>query len=265
MRRIMLAAVFTLALPATSFAQGSGFNLAWNDCFHGTGTTIETFACDVDAGTHTLVVSAYAPGGMDEWCGFEAAITLHSTAAAIPDWWRLRNQAGQLGQCRNGSLTTNVVGTNLSGCTDPYQGQGAGGISTYQVAPNGQAHQARLLVLHAVPAADAHPLTEGEEYFVAKVVFSNAKTTGASACAGCPEGACIVVDYVKAVQVAGAPGGDVQILYANESPGVTWQNAQLSITDCGVSCYEPGKPSLSNCAICPTVNATWGRIKAIYR
>ena len=264
MRRFALAvSLIALVLPSAVLAEG--FNLAWNDCLHGSGQTTHAFACDTDAGSHTLVASVIAPPGVGQWTAFEAAMTFHSTSAAMPDWWRLRNQTGQLGQCRNGALSANAIGAGLTGCTDPYEGQGGGGIGSYLVGPNGQPQIARLLMVFAVPPGSERPLNEGEEYFVSKVVITNAKTTGPTGCQGCPDGACIVMEYVKVVQPAGAPGGDQTVSIWNESPGVTWQNTQLSITDCGVSCYEPGKPSLSNCAICRTVNASWSRIKAIYR
>lgn len=262
--RAILAIVLGVAvIPAVAFA-AAGVNIAWDDCRGGSGLTSKAFSCDTNSGNHVLVVSVRAPEGVNQWVAFESEIILVTTATSLPDWWRLRNQTGQINQCRNGALSASSLALGLTGCLDAYLGSGSGGIGTYQVAPQGDVTRSRLLLVFAVPLEQMHELIPNEEYFVAKVVISNIRTVGSPNCAGCGTGACIAVANVKVVQPAGAPGGDVSVNSPDVSNLAFWQNAYIG-HPCDPACHDPGKPANTNCAICPTVNATWGRVKAIYR
>jgi len=246
-RRILGAtAVLLIALAPAAFA--AGFNVAWNDCAGSGGVAAKVFACDTNTGTEDLVVSVRAPAGISRWVSFECELFFRMSVEPVPPWWQLRNQSGQSSQCRNGALSVLPVPPPGSTCTDAYLGQGAGGIGTYQIAPSGKSNQARLLTVFAVPMGTESVLQAGEEYFVQRVVVTHAKSAGSGACASCNLPVCAFVSFVRVVQVNGAPGGNVEVSTAAESPSAAWQEGSDF-------CRQ------SNAAR----KSSWGAVKSIYR
>lgn len=259
MKKILLLCGMLLAISATVASAGP-LSLAWENCRSGGGASNKNFACNTNTGGgHTLVASVAAPAGIDLWNSFEGEYML-TFAGNQPAWWQLRNQTGQTGQCRNGSISANAIGAGLTGCSDLYSGNGAGGIGTYQNGPNIPAgeetgpapNKARLLLVFAIPAGNEAPLTPGEEYFVAKVVINNAKTVN-SLCTGCADDACVELVGVKIGQPAGSPGGNPEIRQVLGDPSglATWQVDNGSIDIC--------LPQV------PARRATWGSVKSLYR
>lgn len=244
---LVAAGALLVAAPAMS----AGVNLAWDNCRGGGGASNKLFACNTNAGSNTLVASVVAPSGIGSWNAFEVEIYWIFDSAQ-PAWWQLRNQTPQPGQCRNGALSVNALSAGLSGCTDPYNGLGVGGIGTYQNGPNIPAGEdfppalnlARLLLVLAVPDGHEVPLTPDVEYFAAKVVITNAKTVGLDACAGCPLRSKILLTGVRISQPAGAPGGNPSVINPASfgSNYVWWQDG-----------------------FTPTRSTTWGHVKALYR
>jgi hypothetical protein len=224
--------------------------LAWDNCRSAGGAADRSFACDTNAGQHVLVGSFVAPDSISLLASVESEIHLISNSPTLPDWWRLRSQTGQLGQCRDGSLVTSGDLTDLSGCADYYRGLAAGGTQSYLVGYLGP-NMVRFRQLWAVHSTDAGPVTAGAEYYAFKTIIDNAKTVGADACGGCSESVCIVLHEVHLIQVAGTPGGDVRILSPIQPVvnAVTWN----------------GPASQDMCALVPVRATTWGAIKGLYR
>jgi hypothetical protein len=165
MRRMVLWCGALLALTATG-ASAAGVNLSWNNC-GAAGTSDKAFACDSNTASAVFVASVFAPATIGLWTSFETEIIVVSSGTTFPDWWRLRNQTGQNGQCRNGALSVSqdFTGAPYAGsCDDVFLNQGAGGITTYLVGFSG-ANRARLAVTFSVPTAYQAPLAEGIEYF----------------------------------------------------------------------------------------------------
>jgi hypothetical protein len=224
--------------------------LAWDNCRSAGGATDRSFACDSNDGENVLIGSFVAPDSIFLLASVESDIHLISNSPNLPDWWRLRDQTGQLGQCRNGSLITSGDLTDFSGCADYFQGQAAGGTQSYQVGYAGP-NTVSVRQIWAVRSADAGPLTAGTEYYSFKTIIDNAKTVGVDACAGCSESVCIVLHEVRLNQIAGTPGGSVRIVSPIQPVlnAVTWNG--------------PASPEM--CALVPVRATTWGAIKGLYR
>jgi hypothetical protein len=249
MKKTLLLCGMLIALGATAASAAPGVNLAWDNCVGGGGNHVKTFACASNSGTHTLYASAYAPPGMDLFTGFSVE-AYFGFAGPQSDWWELRNQGTQTGQCRNGSMTVNADFTSNSGCADPFAGAAAGGIATYQNAPGGEADRARVLIAFALPAGNEVQLTPDVEYYAVKMNINSAKSVGTGSCAGCQLPACINLTSVKFVQPAGAPGGDVDVTTPAVSNTAAWQP--------GGDAECPGLPT-------PATRSTWGAVKSLYR
>jgi hypothetical protein len=243
-----------LALMAsTAFAQNEGIKLAWDNCQAGPGAALDkSFACDINTGTNIMYGSYIAPDSISLFTSNEAVLDLISGTDPLPLWWQLRNQTGQTGQCRTGSLSVSADFTSITGCVDVFGGAGVGGIGTYLVNPLGRGtNTVRFTLVFSVPTASQTALTPGTEYYAFRASVNNAKTLGSGSCAGCTVPVCIVLNGIKIVQPAGTPHGNELLI--NPPPGggtrsITWQGG-----------------TGADCNLVPTRNHTWGQVKALYR
>jgi hypothetical protein len=234
-----------LLLQTAAGASAAGVNLSWNNC-GAAGSVEKHFACNTNTGPPpaVFVASVRAPAGISRWASFETFVDVQSSGATLPAWWQLRNEVGQIDQCRNGfmSVSSDFTGAPYAGaCADPYQNQGSGGLSSYRVGFGG-ANRARMRVVFSVPPAYLHPLDEGVEYFTMRASINYGKTVGTGSCAGCAEEVLLVCDHVLCIQPNGTPGGNVTVMNPAERNYVVWNQSAT-----------------------PTRSATWGSIKALYR
>jgi hypothetical protein len=244
-------ALFLVALlPAAANAQGDCFSVDSNNSVSGPGLTAGVglalgdcsdvgghFAaanCSTNTGIALpLVVSVVAPPGIDRMVGCEIHLDV-ITDGALSDWWMLDG-------CRAGALSFDF--DFLAGpytCNDFWQGQAVGGGGVYPPwlpGPN------RFRITLVCATRDEHPIAPDVEHYVASVRITRAKSTGAGACAGCGQGACIALSRVVLNQPAGV--GDCILTHPI---GSTWPIVQYA-----------------NGASVPTQNRTWGQVKALYR
>ena len=223
---------------------GGGVNLGWDDCGGLPASLNQTFACDTNVGTHTLVGSFVAPSHVTAMTGNEVVMDLQSTGGTLAPWWGMRT-----GACRApSSLTHNLNFTaGPFTCYDYWQGGAVGGITM----DNPVGNRARIKAVFALPAGDPRitGILEGTEVYSFKAVINNARTTGLGACAGCPTGVCIVLQSIKINQPAANPNGSKYVSNPANRAYATWQGG------IGSDCY----------AATPAKNVTWGRIKLQYR
>jgi len=104
----------------------------------------------------------------------------------------------------------------------------------------------RLTMVFALPVGNEIPLNVGEEYFGAKVVVNNAKTTGTGSCAGCTVPMSVTLNGVRVVQPSGASGGNPLVTDPAQNRTITWQGGA-------------GAPAVATRA------TTWGQVKSLYR
>jgi hypothetical protein len=235
MKKTLLMCGVLLALAASS-AMAAGVNLSWTDC-GSFGTQDRTFACAVNTGTNTLVVSFDPITDLADFAGNEMRIDLASTGS-LPAWWQMFNS----GTCRGTTLPT-INATFGANCTDNFGGAGFGAIGSYVIGAN----TASLLCGWAV--ASGIPITAGTEYYAINVAINNTKTVGTGSCAGCSQAVCIVANTVSL-----AYGPSATLIQHIETPltrnWVTWQGGVIP-----GGC--PGNV--------PVENRTWGQVKALYR
>jgi hypothetical protein len=243
MKKTLLLAGALLALTA-GIASAGGINLGWGDCSPA-GTAAKTFACTSNSLTGAIMVaSAISPAVLDQFVGQESEMIIQTNQPALSPWWGL-----QTGGCRG--TTAVAAGFDFTGgpftCTDPWSGAAAGGMN---YAPNfGGANRAQLRTVCAIPGSTS--IDDATEYYLFKVTLLGAKSTGNNSCAGCTDGACVVLTSIKLVEVAGAPAGDYLVTNPIVRQHVTWQ-AGGSL---GGLCP----------AATPTQTRTWGSVKSLYR
>jgi len=242
MKKTLLLAGALLALTAVT-ASAQGLNLSWGDC--GTSGTLQrNFACNTNAGTANTMVGSVIVGGsdMNQLNGHEGVADMQTNQAALSPWW-LIGGAG----CRAASTVTgNFDFTANVNCLDIWAGGGFGGVN--YVGPFGPPNRARFRTVWAVDPPVS--ITGTDEYYVLRLTFNNSKSTGLGSCAGCLDGACIVLNSIKMTQPLAA-NDDRTITNSADRQFVQWQGGG------GLGGQCPGAT--------PTKSATWGSVKSLYR
>jgi hypothetical protein len=246
MKKTLLMTSAFLALTAGIAAAGAGgLNLGWNDCGGLPGSLDRVFACNTNTGTiNTLVASFVAPSFVTAMSANEIVMDIQTVGVSLTPWWGMRT-----GACRaSSSLAGNFdFTTGPFSCYDYWQAGAIGSIAQDAAVGN----RARVKGVFALPAGDARitGISEGTEVYSFKANINNAKTVGLGACAGCPLGACIVLNSIKINQPVGTPGGGKFVSAPASRNHATWQGG------IGGDCY----------AATPARNTTWGSVKALYR
>ena len=237
------ALILALVILSAGHALAAGLNLGWDDCGGLPGSLDKTSLCDSNVGTYTLVGSYVAPANVTRCSANEIVMDMQTTGATLTPWWGFR-----AGLCRFGSLNESFDFTaGPFTCFDYWQG-GSFGDMLFQ-PPVG--NTARFKAIVAIPAGSPliTAIPQGLEVYSFKAVINAAKTVGLGACAGCLNGACIVLSQIRVNQPVSEPGGMIAVTAPATRAFVTWQGG------IGVDCY----------GATPAKKATWGSIKAIYR
>jgi len=248
MKKSLLLVAALLACTASAASAG-GINLAWNDCYGGGGVVNRPFACNTNVGSNDLYVSFDPPEEIPDVNGSNPIIDLTSSQTypptpLLPQWWQFKN----FGSCRQTSLS--AISATTGTCPDTWAGAGVAGIAAYittNQVPSMPLNRARILGSISVPMVAAQSVHPGTEYFCLLIRINNAKTVGTN-CTGCAEPVCLVL---MEVLLTSNQSGDFRITNQLESNYVVWQGGAIG----GVGC--PGAT--------PTINRTWGQLKASYR
>ena len=244
MKKTLLITGLLLALTA-SLAAAAGLNLSWNDC-GAAGTQNRNFACNTNVGNNILIASFVAPTGLTEVTGNEVVIDLQTSGAVLAPWWEMKT-----GSCRAASSLASSVDFTVGPftCYDYWQGGAVSGHveDLYATGPN----TARIKLVVALPAGSPliTAIPAGLEVYSCKFTINNAKSTGLGACAGCFDGACIVLNSIRITQTPVAPGGNKFLSNPDLRNWVTWQGGGVAL------CPEAT----------PAKNRTWGSVKSLYR
>ncbi len=241
MKKTLLMAGALLALSAGIASAAGGINLSWSECGVG-GALQRNFACTNNSGSNSMYGSAIAPVPMPQLNGQAAVLDLQTNQAALSNWWQLAS-----GGCRAGLISANFnFLTAPGGCFDPWGGNASGGIS---YTPGfGGPNKARIRPACAIPGS--YSMDDVTEHYMFIVTFTNAKSVGTGACAGCQDGACIVFNSILLTQPLGV--GNYTIANPIDRQYVQFQG--------GAGGVAGGCPQAT-----PTKNATWGSVKSLYR
>lgn len=243
--RCLAPAILALLLGwAPASATPPGFDLSWDDCGLA-GAEARTFACDTNTGEasdHRLVVSFYAPAGVDQLVGLSTWLELRTSTGVLPDWWQLRGS----NQCRNGALSVSKDPPDGTvECATLWPAGASGGITSFDLDYGGPG-AARLSLVIAVPDNQAFAIEPGAHYAACQVVINSRRTVGTDACEGCLQPVCFRLGSIDLTGAAGAPIASVRNPAHRDF--VFWQGRDDA-------CLFPN----------PARRSTWGAIKAIYR
>jgi hypothetical protein len=241
---LVLTALVTLASPALA----AGVNLSWDACTAEGGVQNKTFACDTNSGTRVLYGSFVLASDQAHFVGIEVTVDISAKSDSLPAWWQFFN----VGACRRSALSVALDFSNdpATNCTDPWSGQGVGGIGavhtywTTPQVPTGNPNEAQIVIAAALPSTSPQELTAGTEYYAFKLLITSTKTVGTGACGGCTTPVCVTLSKINAVQ---NDGNHEELTEPVVSNLVTWQSA----TDC------PGAFA--------SQNTTWGQVRSVLR
>jgi hypothetical protein len=240
--RVVLAVV-CLALPSRAGAV-EGLYLTWGECaLDGAAVHDRSWTCDSDLGLSDLFCAFGVGATVDSVLGAEVVVDVQHAAPVLPDWWRL-----DVGGCRSGDLLADLDFTARNSCADLYQGNATGGLAFDPGQPYGGANQARIRINASVlPSFGYATIDPTKTYYAARLVIRRAHTT---ACDGCAQSACLVLNSILLKRQPGAIGGDVSVTVPgpDDANWATWQGG-----------------TGANCVTVPARAVTWGRIKGLYR
>lgn len=242
---IWFAVAAWLLLAAGNAGAQGGINLSWDD--RGThGFSARTFARDTNAGSSVLIPSWQPPAIPYEHCfpGISAILDVQTAGAALPDWWRYRTA----GSCRQNSLRPSTDLANpIPSCPEPWFCPGTPGLFLYEPGHGGP-NRLRTGVSVSIGRLLCHSVIPDVEVTGSKIVIDHARSTGAGACMGCEEGACIVLNSVELALVTRSGQQRVPLTAPLSGNFVVWPSG---VGDCP--------------AATPVGNTTWGRLKSSYR
>jgi len=259
MKKTLLIAGALLALMAPMASAAGYINLAWGNCAAAGGALDDNFACNSNAGAtpvHIMVGSFGPPMTLGKFNGHAGVVDIQTASPTLLPWWQLAYHPVAPIACRNKlagpsddamSVDYNFV-TGPFGCFDPWGGGASGGSGIDETAAN----RLRVRTVCAIGVPESLYIADPDdlpiEYYVFKIVMTNANTIGTGACAGCTDPACIVFNSLKLTQPAGV--GDF-IITTGPQQYVAWKHGVIG----GLGCP----------AATPTQKATWGSVKALYR
>lgn len=190
--------------------QGGSLNLAWDNCGV-SGSSVATFGCNINSGSHTLVASLVPPQNITGLRGIEAELEISSApGTTLPSWWRLEGNG-----CRSGFASISVE--SAESCPDPWPSSlPFVGYCTYY--PDGSPNRERLKV--AVFSNSGVALNTSPEYELFKLRILHGLTTGGQ-CPGCSENVRLQLVSVKLLQDMPLP--DVLVTTPDNSNIAYWQ------------------------------------------
>lgn len=247
MKRITtLAAAVGVLVSATAFAATPGGNLAWYDCYADGGVSNATFACTSNTGSEALVVSWVPSQDFHQFVGAEAFVDVYFDDAVLPAWWskdctgRTVGSAGldapaSASACAEIWTRASVNGGGLAAYNTPIYIQ-------HGVLTPGAANTAQIDMAGAVTINEPQDVLAGTDYFLFQVRINRMKSTGSGACTGCNAGAQLNLQGVWACEPVPAP----QVEDYTQGPQATVTLNRRNV-------------------VVPTLEHTWGALKAMYR
>lgn len=241
MRDLVLRLLAVCFLGASAAHAGPTLTLGWVDCRTAGGNTNQIFGCGSNTFEMMLHPAFELTTAVDSVFQLEMVIDIQHANDPLPQWWRM-----DPGQCRADQAIADAV--FVSGCTDPWSGDGVAAVQGYLAGPPGRlASQARLLVAATVPSVKPVTLDAGISYSAPRVRI---RTGNSTTCTGCLGSACLVLN---SVQLHRLPGASPEVVTLTVSSGetanwVSWQGG-----------------AGADCTAVPVRNRTWGAVKSLYR
>ena len=246
MIKIVTLVAVLLVGASSAMAQGIGLYLG-ADCNTAALQSV-TNTCGLCSGTAfaTFITCVVPAAGKPSFVGAISVIDVQTNLATIPDWWRVD-------ACRPTGFSMaadNAIASSATICTSTIWDTANPAGSNLSGSPSGS--RERFLLGTVLLPTDVFDLVgDGTtELAIAKWTVSKAKSVTATACAGCLQGACIVLNEVQLQGTGDHQYGD----YAHLTQPIGTHNF---IT------YNAGAPTCAGST--PTQNRTWGSVKALYR
>jgi hypothetical protein len=211
-----------------------------------------SFACDTNTGTDLLTVSLALATPEPNVVRIEYLVDLATASTGLPAWWDLAATTG----CRSGALRTDaVIAADAVACADWAEGQALAALTTAGSVSTPNTLRLRGQVVVPTPV----PLAAGQEWFVAHVGFSHARTVGTGACDGCTTPACVVLKRVSLFDPTFSNIHAVRTVFPGAQGAVTtWQG--------GAGVVRTNVAGFTDCPAATSVQRSrWGALKSLYR
>jgi hypothetical protein len=201
------------------------------------------FGCASNVGFDALVGSFVAPAGVTALVGCESTFHMCFQWGTVPPWWTFGEPPG----CRPAAAIRPAFDMLPGSCNTYFPDRDAeSAIVVETMAAPTSAVRFRVVVTAA--DSSASPVPAGEEVYAFAITINHQRTVNDGACEGCNVPA--TIDYGRLVlrQAQGASDMVIHGDWSNGDLGAFWQGGVYWL-----------------CSATPARNATWGRIKTLYR
>jgi hypothetical protein len=250
----LCTALLTLTVASSAFA--AGLTLNWNQCIGAGAVGNVAFDCAGGGGPYKLAMELQTPA-LTGWFATDIDLDLQVQTPALGSFWHMEGPG-----CNSTGLAISPDRSGLAattGCLNTYVGSGGASVSsliTAYGAGYGGANRARILVTVARSASSPINPTATQNYYMSHLSFFTDASVegGGGTCVGCTEPAAVVWNSATLFTVAGAgsnspEAGQIQV----DNPGLSTNCMSINGGGAGV------------CSATPTLNKSWGAIKALYR
>jgi hypothetical protein len=246
MKKAIMIAGLLFSTCASAWAQGPGVNLSWDDCLASVGGGLNknsTCLSNTEA-AQDCFGSYVLPADLDSLYANEITIDITTDSPMLPCWWNFTSAP-------RGTGVGYVVLFSVPCASNAYDywGETAGGSvfgsSVPSLMPDASVPRIRIRAFVAIEPVLAQPVAAsiGEIY---SFTFRLRHAASVGSCTGCSTPACIGLTKIRVVQAGDYPGYDLTAPSSRQF--VMWQGG---VPSCGLAV--------------PTINKTWGSVKALYR
>lgn len=246
---LFTSAVLAAGLATTPAATGGelpsypAYDLQWNACAGDAGGAADiTLPCSDENAVASLMVTLSIPTQLSDFAAIEAAFIIAVDAPVLPPFFNFQNPLTNPLGCNPGlSVGVEKPDPSCSQSADPWSSPAA--LFGYEPSYSGSAYRGRLLLYVHHPTTTPTRLEPATRYFGFTVDFAIGPALD-EGCGGCTTPVTIGLNEAKLVSVVPAP------IYLQPGPSG--------------ACVTAGGGGRS-CSDTPARDATWGRLKSLYR
>jgi hypothetical protein len=245
MKKILTLSAALMLCASMAMAGGVGLYIG-TDC--GTPSQAATTTCTSNSGTAMVLTgTAVVPYDKPNFVGTVGILDVQTALATVPDWWRADG-------CRGTAPFALVTDGTLSStnCDQTFWDAAAPAGNNINAQNTVGGSRERFVLGAVLYPSDVYTFTgdDATELLNFRFTVLKGKTVGTGSCAGCTQGACIVLN-------------EIQLQGSTDLSEADYVHITQPLGGRNYVTFQAGAPTCAGST--PTQNRTWGSVKALYR